>query len=179
MLNFAYGSNMLLERLHARVPQARLVSNGQLTGWRFALNIRSEDGSAKATAIHTGQPQDVLHGVIYELDEAGKRILDRYEDVGGSYRIEHATAETNASQREVYLYIGNESRIAEGLEPYDWYLGFILAGARQRGLPGAFIEDLLSVSSVCDADPVRSAKNKALVPSDLIAGMRPPVVSPG
>ncbi len=179
MLNFAYGSNLLAERLLARVPQARFVGVGKIPGWRFALNIRSEDGSAKANAIHTARPSDVLHGVLYELDAAGKLTLDRYEDVGGSYRLAHAIAETEAGPREVYLYVGSGSSLVEGLPPYDWYLGFILAGARQRGLPGVFIEGLLSVSSVRDADSARSAKNKSLVPPDLIAGMRPPVVSPG
>jgi gamma-glutamylcyclotransferase len=167
MLNFAYGSNMLLERLHARVPQARLISIGQLPGWRFALNIRSEDGSAKATAIHTGQPQDVLHGVLYELDEAGKATLDRYEDVGGSYRIEHATAETPAGPREVYLYVGNESRAVEGLAPYDWYLGFILAGARQRRLQAEFIHALETTRAIPDLDGERSVANWKLIPPEL------------
>lgn len=177
MLNFAYGSNLLSERLLARVPQARFVGIGWLPGWRFALNIRSEDGSAKANAIHTARPSDVLHGALYELDDAGKLTLDRYEDVGGSYRLAHAIAETAAGPSEVYLYVGSGSSLVEGLSPYDWYLGFILAGARQRGLPGDFIEELLSVSTVRDADPVRSAKNKALVPPELSAGMHPPVAS--
>ena len=167
MLNFAYGSNMLLERLHARVPQARLVGNGQLTGWRFALNIRSGDGSAKATAMRTGRLDDVLHGVIYELDAAGKAMLDGYEDVGGAYRIEHATAETNAGPREIYLYVGNESRAAEGLAPYDWYLGFIRAGARQRGLPQAFLELLGATRSMPDRNAERSQANWQVIPGAL------------
>lgn len=167
MLNFAYGSNLLHERLHARVPQARFVSIGHIPGWRFALNIRSGDGSAKATAMRTGRPDDVLHGVIYELDAAGKATLDGYEDVGGAYRIEHLTAETNAGPREVYLYIGNESRAVEGLAPYDWYFGFIRAGARQRGLPQSFIDELAATRPMPDRNAERSQANWLVIPEAL------------
>lgn len=164
MLNFAYGSNLLEERLLARVPQARFVGVGKIIGWRFALNIRSEDGSAKANGIHTNRPEDVLHGALYELDDAGKAVLDRFEDVGGAYRIEHATAGTAAGPREVYLYAGNVSRFVENLPPYDWYLGFILAGARQRGLPADFIKRLEAVRAIPDPDARRAATNWNLIP---------------
>jgi gamma-glutamylcyclotransferase len=165
MLNFAYGSNLLEERLLARVPQARLVGVGWLPGWRFALNIRSEDGSAKANAIHTGRPEDVLHGALYELDAAGKAVLDRFEDVGGAYRIEDATAGTATGSREVYLYVGNQSRFVENLPPYDWYLGFILAGARQRGLPVEFVRQLGITPPRSDTDLARAAANWAVIPA--------------
>lgn len=167
MLNFAYGSNLLEERLLARVPQARFVGVGKIIGWRIALNIRSEDGSAKANAIHTGRPEDVLHGALYELDGAGKAVLDRFEDVGGAYRIEDATAETASGAREVYLYAGNARRFVENLPPYDWYLGFILAGARQRGLPAEFIERLEAVRAIPDPDARRAATNWNLIPPHL------------
>jgi gamma-glutamylcyclotransferase len=167
MLNFAYGSNLLAERLLARVPQARFVGICWLIGWRFALNIRSEDGSAKANAIHTGRLEDVLHGALYELDDAGKAVLDRFEDVGGSYRIEDATAETAGGPREVHLYAGNASRFVENLPPYDWYLGFILAGARQRGLPVEFIKWLEAVRVIPDPDARRAATNWNLIPQHL------------
>lgn len=167
MLNFAYGSNLLEERLLARVPQARFVGIGWLIGWRFALNIRSTDGSAKANAIYTGRPEEVLHGALYELDGAGKAMLDRFEDVGGAYRIEDATAETAGGPREVYFYVGNASRFVENLPPYDWYLGFILAGARQRGLPAELIKRLEAVRAIPDPDARRAATNWNLIPPHL------------
>lgn len=163
MLNFAYGSNLLAERLLARVPQARFVGTGHLIGWRFALNIRSEDGSAKANAVRTDRPEDVLPGALYELDAAGKAVLDRFEDVGGAYRIEPATAETPAGPREVYLYAGNASHFVENLPPYDWYLGYILAGARQRGSPAEFIKRLEAVRAIPDPDARRAATNWNLI----------------
>jgi len=165
MLNFAYGSNLLAERLLARVPQARFVCVGHIPGWRFALNIRSTDGSAKANAFHTGRAEDILYGALYELDEAGKAVLDRYEEVGDAYRIEHARAETATGPRQVYLYAGNEHRFVENLPPYDWYLGFILAGARQRGLPAEFIQSLALIRAAPDADATRAAANWKLVPA--------------
>jgi hypothetical protein len=67
----------------------------------------------------------------------------------------------------VYLYAGNEHRFVENLPPYDWYLGFILAGARQRGLPAEFIQSLELIRAVPDADATRSAANWRLIPPEL------------
>ena len=167
MLNFAYGSNLLMERLQARVPQARFVTTGRLQGWRFAFNVRSQDGSAKANALRSDQPGDLLSGVIYELDEAGKATLDRYEDVGGAYRIEHANALTKHGLMEVYLYTGSETHYVEGLAPYDWYLGFILAGAMQHQLPETFITKLRSATAKNDPDHARATENWKLIPPAL------------
>lgn len=167
MLNFAYGSNLLAERLLARVPQARFVGVGWVPGWRFAMNVRSTDGSAKANAIHTGRDEDVLHGALYELDETGKAVLDGFEDVGGAYRIEIVTAQTKAGPREAYLYTGNQDRFVEGMPPYDWYLGFILAGARQRELPAKFIHSLETILTRSDSNADRSAANWRLIGQSL------------
>jgi gamma-glutamylcyclotransferase (GGCT)/AIG2-like uncharacterized protein YtfP len=167
MLNFAYGSNLLIERLQARVAQARFIATGRLPGWRFAFNVRSRDGSAKANALRTGQPNDWLHGVIYELDETGKATLDGYEDVGGAYRVECATVTTDRGPLDAYLYAGNDSHYVEGLAPYDWYLGFIIAGARQHCLPDQFIARLRSVATKRDPDSARAADNWKVIPRAL------------
>ncbi len=167
MLNFAYGSNLLAERLHARVPGARFVCSGSVSGWRFVMNIGSTDGSAKANALQTGRPEDRLQGALYELDPAGKAVLDRHEDVGGAYRIEHVTAETDTGPRKVYLYAGNEDRFVHNLAPYDWYLQFIIAGARQRKLSTSFLDYLESLPALPDADSTRSNANWLLIPPSL------------
>lgn len=165
MLYFAYGSNLLTQRLLARVPQAKFEGAGKLVGWRFAMNVRSSDGSAKANAIKTSSNQDTLHGVLYELDAAAKTVLDGFEDVGGAYRVEQATADTGNGRRDVFLYVGEKGRLAEGLAPYDWYRGLILAGARQHSLPTQFTAMLEKLPTAIDPDSVRAAANWKLIPA--------------
>lgn len=53
VLYFAYGSNMLSERLCSRVPSARVSGRVLLEGWRFAFNKCSKDSSAKANLLES------------------------------------------------------------------------------------------------------------------------------
>lgn len=167
MLYFAYGSNLLTHRLIARVPHAKFVATGKMPGWRFAFNLRSFDGSAKANAIKTGSSQDILYGAIYELDDAGKALLDQFEDLGGAYGIEHVIADTERGRSEVFLYVGRPDRLAESLPPYDWYLALILAGARQHNLPIDFVRKLETFQPLQDHDSDRVTVNRNLIPAHL------------
>ncbi len=47
---FAYGSNLCQRRMVARVPSARVVGVGRLSGHILRFHKRSTDGSAKATS---------------------------------------------------------------------------------------------------------------------------------
>jgi cation transport regulator ChaC len=82
---FAYGSNMLVERLRAanRAPSARPVSHARLDGWRLRFDKRSTDGSGKCHL--EPQPGACVHGVVYRLDENDFRTLDQAEGVGSGY----------------------------------------------------------------------------------------------
>lgn len=48
MKYFAYGSNMLTERLRARCPSAHPIGTGIAMGFRLNFSKRGEDGSGKA-----------------------------------------------------------------------------------------------------------------------------------
>lgn len=50
---FAYGSNMLTERLIARTPSARPVGTSLLPGHRLTFHKRGRDGSGKCDAFET------------------------------------------------------------------------------------------------------------------------------
>lgn len=167
MLYFAYGSNLLTHRMVARVSNANFVSTGNLTGWRFAFNLRSTDGSAKANAIKTDSSLDTLYGAIYELDDAGKSLLDQFEDLGGAYEIAYAIADAGHGSSEVFLYVGNRERVADNLPPYDWYRALILAGARQHNLSAGFVRMLQACATTRDPDSDRAAANWNLIPNHL------------
>src|SRR5207247_6479737 len=69
MLYFAYGSNMCTARLRGRDSSATPVRIGKLLNHSLRFHKRSTDGSAKCDAYYfTGKPQDVIWGVIFEID---------------------------------------------------------------------------------------------------------------
>ncbi len=83
---FAYGSNMLTARLRERVPSATAIGIGQLLGHALRWDKRSwQDGSGKCDAEATSRNDDVVWGVLFELDPEDKPALDKAEGVGAGY----------------------------------------------------------------------------------------------
>jgi len=48
------------------------------------------------------------------------------------------------------------------LQPYDWYLDLVVAGAEQNGLPQAYIDALRTTSSRGDPNLQRPSRLEAL-----------------
>jgi hypothetical protein len=79
---FAYGSNMCTAKLRDRVPSARPLFVAKLQEHILRFQKRSTDGSAKADAEFTGDSNDVVWGVVFEIDSDQKHALDRREGLG-------------------------------------------------------------------------------------------------
>lgn len=165
MLYFAYGSNLLEERLKLHVPAARLAGLGSLRGWRRKFQLRSRDGSAKCDIVR--EADSILHGALFEIDPAGRRVLDEWEGLGFMYHEETSTITTDRGSIEAFFYAGNESHIDPHLRPYDWYLASLLAGGRRLGLPADELKTLESYPTWPDPDPDRAARNWSLIPAGL------------
>jgi len=56
--------------------------------------------------------------------------------------------------------------------PFNWYRSFVLTGARERGLPEAYIQEFLEVAVIADPDAVRSRENLALLGGCSLLGAR-------
>ena len=151
---FAYGSNMSSRRLEERVPSARAVDVGRLSGHRLAWHKRGGDGSGKCD-IAPAQPHDAVYGVLYEMDAVEKPNLDRVEGLGRSY-----------GQKSVELWLLNQQRVMTASTyyaliidgtclPYGWYRDHVLIGAREHGLPEDYVRMIESVPTFEDSDEVR------------------------
>ena len=70
MKYFAYGSNTNIEQMIRRCPSAEPIAAARARGWRLAFRGVADIVPAK------GQ---VAHGVLWELDAAAERSLDRFE----------------------------------------------------------------------------------------------------
>lgn len=65
-----------------------------------------------------------------------------------------------------YTYIACPNATAEGLRPFDWYLAYVLAGARRRGLPASYIQTLLNIKCIADRNTARAAENYRILRSE-------------
>ena len=142
---FAYGSNMLTERLQKRCPSAKSIGTAIAHGYYLSFGKRSKDKSGKATLENAVGMlgQDVI-GVIFEIDLGERENLDNAE--GDGYRRDDAflvIRSDSGEETSASVYIAKE--VVTGLIPYDWYHALILIGAIQNKLPTQYISALYNV----------------------------------
>jgi len=157
MLYAAYGSNLHPVRLSVRVPKARLLGSGVVTGWGLRFNKRGGDGSAKCNiAAARGR----LHVAVYEMDPPDLSALDEIEGAGFGYsRVRISVPDYGLC----YTYIATESHVDDSIHPYSWYKQLVLAGCEALGFPGPYIDIVRAVAAVSDPDRGRHADNQAIV----------------
>ena len=140
---FAYGSNLCLERIAERAPSARAVAVGVLAGHSLRWHKRGRDGSGKCDAFATGDPHDLVHGVVYEMTGADKAALDRVEGLDVHYFEKPVTIQQKEGGfLDAVTYVANPLRIDAALLPTREYKTWVTTGARQHDLPPAWIATL-------------------------------------
>jgi gamma-glutamylcyclotransferase len=164
MLIFSYGSNMKLNRLTDRVPSAIKISNAFLTGYKLVCNKESKDGSGKANIIKTEILGELVWGVLFNIDNKEKPLLDKAEGLGFGY-IEDALTffDQLSNSYSAQAYIADSKAINNDLLPYDWYKEFIVTGAIQNHLPAEYISQLQSIICIDDPDEERKLKNYSIL----------------
>ncbi len=160
MVNFAYGSNMLLARIRERVPSARPLGIAALHGHRLAWHKAGRDGSGKCDVVASADPGAVVFGVLYEIALAEKPILDAAEGLGAGYDEKRVQLQHKAALLSASLY--QATRIEPSWKPYSWYKALVVAGAREHGLPLPYVAALESVAAIDDGDRDRHARHLAL-----------------
>ncbi len=153
---FAYGSNMHLNRLGKRVPSASKISNAFIEGYALACNKISIDKSSKANIVKSDNLEDIVWGIIFEIEDTEKSILDKAEGLGKGYKETTLFfTDINNITHEAQVYIADNEFINNKLKPYDWYKQFILEGAKQNQLPETYIEKIKSLEFEIDKDKAR------------------------
>ncbi|MEW6519284.1 MAG: gamma-glutamylcyclotransferase family protein [Thermodesulfobacteriota bacterium] len=161
MKYFAYGSNMLAERLRARIT-AENPTRYSLECHRLRFHKRSSDCSGKCNVICTGQASDVVHGVIFDVPEDQIPELDKYEGVRCGYLRKQCRFLIEGVENDLLIYVADADHIDDALVPYRWYLDLVLSGAEQNGLPSDYISGLRAMPFTSDPKPDRSTRLKAL-----------------
>ena len=162
MKYFAYGSNMLTERLQDRVSSAKNPRPLALRGHRLRFHKKSSDGSGKCNIIATACDNDVVHGVLFEIDDAQMNTLDCYEGVCYCYRRVEITIALDGTETKACVYVAEKDAIDDALMPYRWYYDLVLSAAEQHALPRDYVAGLGAIPFTYDPKPNRKTRLKAL-----------------
>lgn len=155
MYYFSYGSNMSIRRLLARVPSAKKVDAGILEKHELKFHKKSDkDGSAKCDACDTGDPEHLLHGVVFHIPESQKPGLDRVEGLGCGYEQKDVEIILNNS-KAITAFTYYATSIDQELKPLDWYKEHVLRGATENSLPAEYIQSIESIEHEVDPDAER------------------------
>lgn len=141
---FAYGSNMNLTSLRAKGVEPGASQLASLRGWRLAFDVRHwfrhEGGVGN---IHpSGQPDDVVRGVVHMCNEEHLLRLDAVESRGVGYDRAEVVVDTADGQVQAIAYVGVPSYLDASCLPTQRYLNILVSGAEAAGLEPDYIEGL-------------------------------------
>jgi gamma-glutamylcyclotransferase len=162
MKYFAYGSNMLLERVLARVPDATVLGAASVTGRRLRFDKCSKDGSGKCNIPEVNDPTAIVHGVLFEVPEHQLPALNRAEGEGYGYEQTTIDVSFAGSATPALVYLAQADHTNSQLSPYDWYHDLVVAGARQNSLPAAYVLSIAAVKAKFDPEPTRKTRIEAI-----------------
>ena len=161
-LYFAYGSNMSAARLRAadRAPSAEWIGAARVAGYCLVFDKIGKDGSGKADCERTSAPRDAVHGALFRIAHGDRPALDRAEGLGHGYDAFDIGVETDSGIVSALTYLATRKDAA--LEPFTWYMQHVLNGARQCGLPRAYIAVMERVAAVRDLDVGRETRELSI-----------------
>jgi cation transport regulator ChaC len=146
---FAYGSNMQRATfVGRRGMQPRSSRPGRLDGFELRFDLPVGPGE-RAVANLAVAPGAVVHGVLYSISQAEAAVLDRTEGVDrGYYERLIVRVSTGEASLDAFTYVS--PRRVERRKPSARYLGLLLEGAREHGLPASYIEQLAALPLAVD-----------------------------
>jgi len=156
---FAYGSNMSLARLGARITGAQRLGVYHLKEHDLRFHKIGLDGSGKGDAFYTADSQDTVIGTLFEIDLEAKLILDEIEGWGYDTK-EIVISNGLGEEATAFTYYATEMDVS--LKPYSWYHQHIVIGAREAALPEHYITRIEAVESIPDPDQERDSLQRAI-----------------
>ncbi|KAK2723744.1 gamma-glutamylcyclotransferase-like [Artemia franciscana] len=141
-LYFAYGSNLLKERIHINNPSAKMKAVARLSGYQLDFNYFSSRWNGAVTTI-TKTPTDEVWGIVWEMDMEHRQTLNRQEGVHTSiYRPITVKVETREGETYVCRCYELIRPLEEDRRPSRVYKEVIIKGAIQNSLPDHYIHRL-------------------------------------
>lgn len=146
-LYFAYGSNLLRQRLHLQNPSAKFVAAAELADYKLAFsclgmkpeNLRWKGGAA---TIQKSIGNSVW-GCVWRLGKEHLPTLDRQELVYDALDVKVTTADNTEYTCRTYQL--SERDFSD--KPSPMYMDVIIRGAVQNRLPNHYIQYLQSIET--------------------------------
>ncbi|KAH3776380.1 gamma-glutamylcyclotransferase-like [Dreissena polymorpha] len=149
-LYFAFGSNLLRQRLRLNNPSATFVSTARLEGYRLAFSNMGLDPRTMrwrgGAATIVDAPGHAVWGCVWRLDNEHRESLDRQESVYNAIEVP-VTAPDNTVYTCLTYQLPKDLLSPRGFDPRPspMYLDVIVRGAVQNHLPGSYIDQLNAV----------------------------------
>ncbi|WP_258106865.1 gamma-glutamylcyclotransferase family protein [Christensenella minuta] len=130
-LYFAYGSNINLDQMTHRCPNAVPVMPVTLRG--YELSFRGMSGVATILPKKDAK----VYGLLWDLTPVCEQSLDRYEGYPHLYNKESVVVinEKDNTGYCVMAYVMTPAHAEIPQEPSQWYFNGILHGYDQNGIP--------------------------------------------
>lgn len=142
VLYFAYGALLSPRRLRRHCPGATTLGRARLPDYQLAFTRYSSHEKGGVADIVPQADADVW-GALYEIDELCLPALDEYEGTPRAYRRETVLViDDEGVEREAFAYVAN--RTGE-FAPSRQYLGILVQGAREHGLPEEYVRAIEQV----------------------------------
>ncbi|XP_051576199.1 gamma-glutamylcyclotransferase-like [Myxocyprinus asiaticus] len=147
-LYFAYGSNLLKERLQLKNPSAIVYCVARLKDYKLAFGNHK---GLKSLRWHGGvatieySPGDEVWGVVWRMNISDLESLDSQENVKmGTYSPMEVSVSASGQDLNCRTYMMNSCVYGP---PSPQYLQVIVMGAEQNGLPEEYQEKLRSIET--------------------------------
>jgi cation transport regulator ChaC len=155
---FAYASNMAPEVITRLCPRHSYLGVAHLADHRLAFtrrSIRTRTGVADIVRA----AGEAVWGVLYRIDDNELAAIDRKEGHDWAYRRVVLPVRLEGGPEHAAVTYTVRSKEPAQVAPSRQYLDLVIAAARERGLPGPYIEQIEAVKVADYASSGRSARD--------------------
>jgi gamma-glutamylcyclotransferase len=146
---FAYASNMAPNVITRLCPRHIYLGVAHLADHRLAFTRRSMKTQTGVADV-VRAPGATVWGVLYTIDDNELAAVDRKEGHDWAYkRITLLVRLAGGTERAAVTYTVRSKEPSE-VPPSRQYLDLVIAAARERGLPGEYIEQIEAISVADD-----------------------------
>ncbi|GBN30375.1 Gamma-glutamylcyclotransferase [Araneus ventricosus] len=140
-LYFAYGSNMLTQRMHINISSAQFKCIGELKDFKFTFADFYPSWKGATAAIAESE-NDSVWGVVWEISKDQEEILHKQEKGYVPLILPIETELFGKLDCQVFVRFVREEDIGK---PSCIYKTVFVQGAKEHGLPLHYIEKLEAI----------------------------------
>ena len=133
-LYFAYGSNINLDQMAHRCPDAQVVGPVVLENYKLLFCGNTHGNGVATIRPHKGRE---VHGLLWKITPKCEQALDVYEGYPRLYDKRDVTVRDRSGREITVMAYVMTDRYKEPAMPSSYYYNGILEGYRQNGLPVA------------------------------------------